>query len=85
MVMTIYKHRVRQVTDVGENSNWKWPDVQGLNDFQGSLIHTAQWPKDFDHTGKTIAVIGNGSSGIQVLPELQRGKGYLLLNCDSEI
>jgi cation diffusion facilitator CzcD-associated flavoprotein CzcO len=56
------------------NSNWKWPDVEGIDTFQGRLIHTAQWPKDFDHAGKTIAVIGNGSSGIQVLPELQKGK-----------
>jgi cation diffusion facilitator CzcD-associated flavoprotein CzcO len=56
------------------NSNWKWPEVDGLDAFQGTLIHTAQWPKDFDHTGKTVAVIGNGSSGIQVLPALQPGK-----------
>lgn len=61
------------VDGTGILNNWKWPDVEGLSDFQGTLIHTAQWPKDFDHTGKTIAVIGNGSSGIQVLPELQRG------------
>ena len=59
------------------NSNWKWPDVEGLDDFQGTLIHTARWPKDFDHTGKTIAVLGNGSSGIQVLPELQKGEKLL--------
>ncbi|KAK3906964.1 hypothetical protein C8A05DRAFT_40295 [Staphylotrichum tortipilum] len=61
------------VDGTGILNNWKWPDVEGLDDFQGTLIHTARWPKDFDHTGKTIAVIGNGSSGIQVLPELQRG------------
>ncbi|KAG7292499.1 hypothetical protein NEMBOFW57_002534 [Staphylotrichum longicolle] len=61
------------VDGTGILNNWKWPDVQGLDDFRGSLIHTANWPKDFDHTGKTIAVIGNGSSGIQVLPELQPG------------
>ncbi|KAL2161432.1 hypothetical protein VTH06DRAFT_7993 [Thermothelomyces fergusii] len=52
-------------------NDWKWPDVDGLDTYQGRLVHTARWPKDFDHTGKTIAVIGNGSSGIQVLPELQ--------------
>ncbi|KAK4043690.1 hypothetical protein C8A01DRAFT_32219 [Parachaetomium inaequale] len=61
------------VDGTGILNNWKWPDVEGIDSFQGRLIHTAQWPKDFDHTGKTIAVIGNGSSGIQVLPELQQG------------
>lgn len=54
-------------------NNWKWPDVEGIDNFQGTLIHTARWPKDFDHTGKTIAVIGNGSTGLQVLPEVQPG------------
>jgi Predicted flavoprotein involved in K+ transport len=55
------------------NSNWKWPDVEDRKNFKGILIHTARWPKNFDHKGKTIAVIGNGSTGIQVLPELQSG------------
>ncbi|KAK4145439.1 putative sterigmatocystin biosynthesis monooxygenase stcW [Dichotomopilus funicola] len=61
------------VDGTGILNNWKWPTVEGLDTFQGRLVHTAQWPKDFDHTGKTIAVIGNGSSGVQVLPELQPG------------
>ncbi|KAK4128613.1 FAD/NAD(P)-binding domain-containing protein [Parathielavia appendiculata] len=61
------------VNGTGILNNWKWPDLDGLDSFQGRLIHTARWPKNFDHTGKTIAVIGNGSSGIQVLPELQPG------------
>ena len=43
-----------------------------MHTFQGTLIHTALWPKDFDAMDKTILVIGNGSTGIQVLPELQR-------------
>ncbi|KAK4151191.1 hypothetical protein C8A00DRAFT_17382 [Chaetomidium leptoderma] len=61
------------VDGTGILNNWRFPDVEGLDAFQGPLIHTARWPKDFDHTGKTIAVIGNGSSGIQVLPALQPG------------
>ena len=55
-------------------SNWKWPGVQGRENFQGTMIHTASWPKGFDATNKTIAVIGNGSTGVQVLPELQKGE-----------
>lgn len=53
-------------------NNWKWPDVEGLTAFDGDLIHTANWPKDFDAAGKVVAVIGNGSTGIQVVPELQK-------------
>ncbi|KXX78167.1 putative sterigmatocystin biosynthesis monooxygenase stcW [Madurella mycetomatis] len=61
------------VNGAGILNNWKWPDVEDLHAFKGTLIHTARWPEGFDHTGKTIAVIGNGSTGIQVLPELQPG------------
>ncbi|KAI2618461.1 hypothetical protein GGR54DRAFT_156842 [Hypoxylon sp. NC1633] len=52
-------------------NNWKWPDIPNINSFQGDLIHTASWPKNFDYANKTVAVIGNGSSGIQLLPTIQ--------------
>lgn len=48
--------------------------MEGLRDFQGELIHTATWPKGFDYGNKTVAVIGNGSSGIQLLPAIQPGE-----------
>ncbi|THV00416.1 FAD/NAD-P-binding domain-containing protein [Dendrothele bispora CBS 962.96] len=50
---------------------WKWPDIKGLHDFKGTLCHTARWPDNFDHKGKRVAVIGSGSSGIQVLATIQ--------------
>ncbi|TPX16724.1 uncharacterized protein E0L32_003665 [Thyridium curvatum] len=52
-------------------NKWRWPDVEGLHNFKGDLIHTANWPKDFDYKNKVVAVIGNGSSGIQIVPALQ--------------
>jgi cation diffusion facilitator CzcD-associated flavoprotein CzcO len=55
-------------------SNWTWPDVEGLHSFKGTLIHTARWPEEFDHRGKVLAVIGNGSTGVQLVPEIQPGK-----------
>jgi cation diffusion facilitator CzcD-associated flavoprotein CzcO len=54
-------------------NNWTWPDVPGLQNFQGTLIHTARWPENFDHRGKVVAVIGNGATGVQLVPELQPG------------
>ncbi|KAJ5946109.1 hypothetical protein N7454_002948 [Penicillium verhagenii] len=49
-------------------NNWKWPTIPGLHDFKGKLMHSADWDTDYDYTGQNIAVIGNGSSGIQVVP-----------------
>lgn len=50
---------------------WKWPTIEGLHSFKGTLCHTARWPDDLDTTGKRVAVIGSGSSGIQVLTTIQ--------------
>ena len=45
------------------------PNFNGLETFEGELYHTAHWPnQDVDFTGKRIAVIGTGSSGIQSIP-----------------
>lgn len=45
------------------------PDFQGLNTFAGDIHHTAHWPHEpVDFTGKRVAVIGTGSSGIQSVP-----------------
>ncbi|KIV97955.1 hypothetical protein PV10_01650 [Exophiala mesophila] len=55
----------------GVLNNWKWPDIPGLKDFKGDLVHSAAWSKDFDYHNKRVAVIGNGSSGVQIVPALQ--------------
>ncbi|KAK7752722.1 hypothetical protein SLS62_005274 [Diatrype stigma] len=39
-------------------NNWRWPDIPNLDNFKGDLVHTANWPKDFDYTNKTVAIIG---------------------------
>lgn len=45
------------------------PDFDGLNTFTGDIHHTAHWPHHpVDFTGKRVAVIGTGSSGIQSVP-----------------
>ncbi|PWY76999.1 FAD/NAD(P)-binding domain-containing protein [Aspergillus heteromorphus CBS 117.55] len=55
----------------GIQNRWKMPDIAGLDQFKGKLLHTAAWDKTYDWTGKRIAVIGNGSSALQVVPALQ--------------
>ncbi|KAJ4176313.1 hypothetical protein NW755_014487 [Fusarium falciforme] len=52
-------------------NHWKWPEIPGLQSFKGQLVHSANWPSEFNYKGLTVAVIGNGSSGVQILPEIQ--------------
>ncbi len=45
------------------------PEFAGLNAYQGAQLHTGQWPeRPQDFTGRRVAVIGTGSSGIQCIP-----------------
>jgi cyclohexanone monooxygenase len=47
------------------------PDFDGLSKYQGETYHTGHWPHEgVDFTGRRIAVIGTGSSGIQAIPVL---------------
>ena len=46
-----------------------FPDVPGRHDFGGEQHHTGRWPTTpVDVGGKRVAVIGTGSSGVQVIP-----------------
>jgi cation diffusion facilitator CzcD-associated flavoprotein CzcO len=48
-----------------------FPDVAGRDDFGGLQVHTGLWPTEpVDLTGKRVAVIGTGSSGVQVVPAI---------------
>ena len=58
------------VCAVGLFGSLKLPDIAGLADFAGMLMHTAQWDHRVDLAGKKVAVIGTGASGVQVVPEL---------------
>lgn len=46
------------------------PDIAGLDDFAGDCFHSAQWPDGIDLAGKRVAVIGNGSTGVQLVSAL---------------
>lgn len=55
-----------------ENSNWQWPKIEGFHLFKGHKCHSASWDEEYDYSNKTIAVIGNGSSGVQIIPQLAK-------------
>lgn len=49
------------------------PSIPGLDAFTGTRHHTALWPQEgLDFTGKRVAVIGTGASGVQVVQESAR-------------
>ena len=66
------------ITAVGVFSVPTWPEIEGINDFQGEAWHTARWPHHpVDFFGKRVAVIGTGATGVQVIPEVAKTAGTL--------
>ncbi len=66
------EHRTRfLVAATGVLSVPYFPDVPGRADFRGEQHHTGRWPKTpVDFTGKRVALIGTGSSGVQIVPAI---------------
>ncbi|KAH8695160.1 hypothetical protein BGW36DRAFT_453017 [Talaromyces proteolyticus] len=56
-------------------NSWTWPSIPGLQEFKGKKVHSANWDHEHDYSNKRIAVIGNGSSGIQILPQMAKLEG----------
>ncbi len=53
----------------GNLSTPRVPDFKGLQDFRGKWYHSGLWPHEgVDFSGQRVAVIGTGSSGVQMIP-----------------
>lgn len=59
-------------------SSANMPDIAGADSFAGASYHTGQWPHEsVDFTGKRVAVIGTGSSGVQSIPVIAEQADHL--------
>jgi len=61
----------------GPLSNASFPKMPGIDAFEGHKIHSAKWDHEYDFTGKRVAVIGTGASGIQIIPELVKKAAFV--------
>lgn len=52
------------------------PDIAGLQDFEGACFHSAEWDHSVPLRGKKIAVIGTGSTGMQITKGLAGVAGH---------
>jgi 4-hydroxyacetophenone monooxygenase len=55
----------------------KIPDIEGIDEFRGRIMHTARWDPSYDLAGKRIATIGTGSSGVQIVNPLAQEASQL--------
>jgi cation diffusion facilitator CzcD-associated flavoprotein CzcO len=53
------------------------PAIPGLDAFDGTIFHTAQWNHEHDLTGERVALLGTGATAVQVAPRIQPLVGKL--------
>src|ERR1700712_2391986 len=83
------------VLAAGPLADHKFPEIRGIDSYQGQKIHSADWDHDYDFAGKRVAVIGTGASAVQIVPELvktaefvkvfQRTPGWVIPRLDTKM
>lgn len=58
------------ISAVGVFTTPKWPNIPGLREFGGEVVHTSKWDPNVSLKGKRVAVIGNGASAMQIVPAI---------------
>jgi cation diffusion facilitator CzcD-associated flavoprotein CzcO len=54
------------------------PDWPGIDTFAGEVVQSSLWPEEgVALEGRRVGIVGNGSSGVQVIPELAKVAGHL--------
>lgn len=56
-----------------------YPDIEGLDTFEGTMFHTARWNHDVSLEGKRVGIIGTGSTAVQVVTAIVDNVGELNL------
>ncbi|GAA2849056.1 NAD(P)/FAD-dependent oxidoreductase [Pseudonocardia halophobica] len=68
------------LTALGNLSAAQVPRFPGASEFAGRTFHTGAWPHEgVDFTGRRVAVIGTGSSGIQAIPHIAAEAAHLFV------
>jgi cation diffusion facilitator CzcD-associated flavoprotein CzcO len=65
------------ISGVGFLNVPRYPDWPGLDGFTGPKFHTSRWEHHHDLAGKTVAVVGTGSTASQLVPAIQPEVGHV--------
>ncbi|KAL4785266.1 hypothetical protein BJX76DRAFT_367087 [Aspergillus varians] len=65
------------ISAVGQLNFPREPEIPGLKDFRGKMMHSARWDWTYDFQDKRIAIIGNGATSAQIVPEVAKIASHL--------
>ncbi len=46
------------------------PEFEGIEDFEGKIVHPQFWTDDIDYDGKEVVVIGSGATAVTLIPSM---------------
>jgi cation diffusion facilitator CzcD-associated flavoprotein CzcO len=55
------------------------PDFDGIERFEGTVVHPQFWPEDLDDTGKRVIVIGSGATAVTLVPAMAERAGHVTM------
>ena len=65
------------VAAMGQLNRPFWPEIDGLDSFEGEVMHAARWDDGIDLKGKRVGVVGSAASAVQLIPEVAKEAGAL--------
>jgi len=55
------------------------PDLTGIEDFEGTVVHPQEWPADLDYTGSQVVVIGSGATAVTLVPSMAHDAAHVTM------
>jgi monooxygenase len=55
------------------------PDIPGLDQFRGDVIHPQNWPENYDYSGKRVVVIGSGATAVTLVPAMTDKAAHVVM------
>jgi monooxygenase len=55
------------------------PEFEGIDRFEGTVVHPQLWPEDLDYTGKRVVVIGSGATAVTLVPAMSERAGHVTM------
>ena len=55
------------------------PEFEGLDRFEGTVVHPQKWPEDLDYAGKRVVVIGSGATAVTMVPAMAETAAHVTM------
>ena len=55
------------------------PDFDGINEFNGKIMHPQKWDTSIDYSNKEVIVIGSGATAVTLVPEMAKDAKHVTM------